>query len=124
MPLGEVRRRLAARWSLTDLALRTGGPARYVRTDAGGTIGFITPLSHNFCDSCNRVRVTATGRLTLCLGHEAGIDLRAILRAGENDAPLDEAIARAMHRKPRAHDFRIDPAATRGVARHMSVTGG
>ena len=124
VPLDEVRRRLEQRWTLTDLAMNTGGPARYVRTDQGGTIGFITPLSNNFCDSCNRVRVTCTGQLYLCLGHDARVDLRAILRSTDDDAPLDAAIARAMHKKPRAHDFMIAPAATRGVARHMSVTGG
>ena len=122
--LDEVRRRLEQRWTLTDLALNTGGPARYVRTDEGGTIGFITPLSNNFCDSCNRVRVTCTGQLYLCLGQDARVDLRAILRSTGDDAPLDAAIARAMHKKPRAHDFRSAPAATHGVARHMSVTGG
>jgi cyclic pyranopterin phosphate synthase len=121
--LGEVRRRLEGRWALTPLALNSGGPARYVRTDAGGTIGFITPLSNNFCDSCNRVRVTCTGQLYLCLGHEARVDLRAILRGGD-EAALDEAIARAIHRKPRAHDFAIAAAKSSGVERHMSVTGG
>ncbi|MEO6113483.1 MAG: GTP 3',8-cyclase MoaA [Sphingomicrobium sp.] len=122
--LDEVRRRLEQRWTLTDLALNTGGPARYVRTSDDGTIGFITPLSHNFCDSCNRVRVTCTGQLYLCLGQDARVDLRAILRSTEDDTALDAAIAQAMHRKPRAHDFLIASAATRGVARHMSVTGG
>ncbi len=124
VPLGDVRRRLEQRWTLTDLALNTGGPARYVQTDEGGTIGFITPLSNNFCDSCNRVRVTCTGQLYLCLGQDARVDLRAILRSTRDDAPLDAAIARAMHRKPRAHDFMIAPAVTQGVERHMSVTGG
>ena len=122
--LDEVRRRLERRWTLTDLAMNTGGPARYVRTDEGGTIGFITPLSDNFCASCNRVRVTCTGQLYLCLGQDARVDLRDILRSTDDDAQLDAAIARAMHRKPRAHDFRIAAAATHGVARHMSVTGG
>ena len=122
--LDEVRRRLERRWTLTDLAMNTGGPARYVRTDEGGTIGFITPLSDNFCASCNRVRVTCTGQLYLCLGQDARVDLRQILRSTDDDAQLDAAIARAMHRKPRAHDFRIAAAATHGVARHMSVTGG
>ena len=123
VPMAEVRRRLEQRWMLTPLVLNTGGPARYVRTNAGGTIGFITPLSQNFCDSCNRVRVTCTGQLYLCLGQETRVDLRAILRSGDAMA-LDEAIARAMHRKPRAHDFFIAPARTQGVERHMSVTGG
>ena len=123
VPLSEVRRRLAQRWSLTPLVLNSGGPARYVRTDGGGTIGFITPLSDNFCGSCNRVRVTCTGQLYLCLGHDARVDLQAILRSG-NAAALDAAIARAMHRKPLAHDFLIAPTRTQGVERHMSVTGG
>jgi cyclic pyranopterin phosphate synthase len=123
VPMAEVRRRLEQRWTLNPLALNTGGPARYVRTDAGGTIGFITPLSDNFCGSCNRVRVTCTGQLYLCLGQEARVDLRAILRGGDG-AELDKAIARAIHRKPRAHDFLIAPARTQGVERHMSVTGG
>jgi cyclic pyranopterin phosphate synthase len=103
--------------------MNSGGPARYVRTDTGGTIGFITPLSTHFCDSCNRVRVTCTGQLFLCLGQEARVDLRAILRGGD-EAELDGAIARAVRRKPRAHDFLIAPARTNGVERHMSVTGG
>ena len=124
VPLTEVRRRLERRWRLTDVAMNTGGPARYARTDAGGTIGFITPLSDNFCSSCNRVRVTCTGQLYLCLGQDARVDLRSLLRSGADDAVLDDAIARAMHRKPRAHDFLIAPTATQGVARHMSVTGG
>ena len=124
VPLDEVRRRLEQRWTLTDLAMNTGGPARYVRTDEGGTIGFITPLSDNFCASCNRVRVTCTGQLYLCLGQDARVDLRAILRSTDDDAPLEAAIARAMHRKPRAHDFIIAAGETHGVARHMSVTGG
>ena len=124
VPMTNVRRRLAERWTLTDLALRTGGPARYVRTDAGGTIGFITPLTNNFCDSCNRVRVTCTGQLYLCLGQDARVDLRSILRASPEDAPVEQAIARAMARKPRGHDFVIAAAASRGVDRHMSVTGG
>jgi GTP 3',8-cyclase len=123
VPMGEVRARLEARWTLTPLLLNTGGPARYARTDAGGTIGFITPLSNNFCDSCNRVRVTCTGQLYLCLGQDARVDLRAILRGGDA-AALDDAIARAIHRKPRAHEFAIAPARTQGVERHMSVTGG
>ena len=122
--LTEVRARLAARWGLTDVALRTGGPARYVRTDAGGMVGFITPLSQNFCDQCNRVRVTCTGQLYLCLGQEERVDLRTILRSTDDNRILDDAIIRAMHRKPRAHDFRIAATITHGVPRHMSVTGG
>ena len=118
-----VRERLAARWELTPIALNTGGPARYVRTGAGGTIGFITPLSDNFCGSCNRVRVTCTGQLYPCLGDAGRVDLRDLLRSGDTDA-LEEAISGALRRKPLAHDFAIDPSETRGVARHMSVTGG
>ena len=123
VPMGEVRRRLSERWSLTPLMLNTGGPARYVRTDAGGTIGFITPLSDNFCGSCNRVRVTCTGQLYLCLGQDARIDLRDILRSGDSQK-LETAITQAMRKKPLAHDFLIAPQRTQGVTRHMSVTGG
>jgi len=123
VPMSEVRRRLATRWSLTPIALNTGGPARYVRTDAGGTIGFITPLRDNFCGSCNRVRVTCTGQLYLCLGQDARVDLRAMLRSGD-PAALEAAIARAVRNKPLAHDFLIAPQRIQGVARHMSVTGG
>ena len=123
VPLSEVRRRLATRWGLTPIALNTGGPARYVRTDAGGTIGFITPLSDNFCGSCNRVRVTCTGQLYLCLGQDARVDLRGILRSGDA-AALGAAITQAMRNKPLAHDFLISSTRTQGVARHMSVTGG
>ncbi|HEV2818671.1 MAG TPA: GTP 3',8-cyclase MoaA [Allosphingosinicella sp.] len=124
VPMTEVRRRFAQRWMLTDLARRTGGPARYVRTDEGGTIGFITPLSRNFCDGCNRVRVTCTGQLYLCLGQAARADLRVPLRASPDDAPLDAAIDAAISRKPRGHDFVIRAGAAPAVARHMSVTGG
>ena len=123
VPMTEVRRRLSERWSLAPIALNTGGPARYVRTDAGGTIGFITPLSDNFCGSCNRVRVTCTGQLYLCLGQDARVDLRDILRSGDA-AALETAIVQAMRKKPLAHDFLIAPAHTQGVKRHMSVTGG
>ena len=122
VPLTEVRAKIEARWPLSELALRTAGPARYARTASGQRIGFITPLSHNFCDACNRVRLTCTGRLFLCLGQEVSVDLRAIMRRGPDDALLKDAIGRAMHRKPRGHDFAI--AATPSVARHMSVTGG
>ncbi|HEV2043581.1 MAG TPA: GTP 3',8-cyclase MoaA [Sphingomicrobium sp.] len=123
VPMSEVRHRLSERWTLAPLALNTGGPARYVRTDAGGTIGFITPLSDNFCGSCNRVRVTCTGQLFLCLGQDARIDLRDILRSGDQQK-LETAIIRAVRKKPLAHDFLIVPERTQGVARHMSVTGG
>lgn len=123
VPMTEVRRRLAEHWQLTDLAMTTGGPARYVLTGNGGIIGFITPLSHNFCGSCNRVRVTCTGQLYLCLGNAAKADLRAALRAG-GEAALGEVIDQAILRKPEAHDFAIERDHVRGVARHMSVTGG
>jgi GTP 3',8-cyclase len=123
LPLTEVRARLSARYSLTDLPDRTGGPARYMRVaETGGRVGFITPLTHNFCESCNRVRLTCTGRLYLCLGQDDSADLRAVLRAkGDLDAALDAAMAI----KPKGHDFVIErrrdgPA----LARHMSVTGG
>ena len=123
VPMDAVRQRLTARWMLTPIALNTGGPARYVRTDAGGIIGFITPLSDNFCGSCNRVRVTCTGQLYPCLGNAGRVDLRDLLRSGDARA-LKAAIAGAIRKKPLAHDFLIAPTATRGVARHMSVTGG
>lgn len=126
LPLSLLRARLARRWTLTDLAWRTGGPARYVRVEeTGQRIGFITPLTHNFCESCNRVRVTCTGRLFMCLGQEDSADLRTPLRAAPDDAALTAAIREAIGRKPKGHDFVIDrrhrgPA----VGRHMSVTGG
>jgi len=123
LPLGAVRARLASRYTLIDLADRTGGPARYVRVaETGGRIGFITPLTHNFCESCNRVRLTCTGMLYMCLGQDDSSDLRAVLRSGGD---LDAALDEAMMRKPKGHDFVITrkkdgPA----VTRHMSVTGG
>ena len=125
VPLTEVRRLFEQRWMLTELARRTGGPARYVRTDQGGTIGFITPLSRNFCDGCNRVRVTCTGEMYMCLGQTVKADLRGPLRASGEDVFLDSAIDAAIGRKPHGHDF-ITPApgAVPAVARHMSLTGG
>lgn len=126
LPLDAVRAKIAERFSLTDLADRTGGPARYVRlAETGGRVGFITPLSHNFCESCNRVRVTCTGTLYMCLGQEDAADLRAPLRASDSDELLHAALDEAISRKPKGHDFVIDrthqgPA----VPRHMSVTGG
>ena len=123
VPMVAVRERLAERWELTPIALNTGGPARYVRTDAGGLIGFITPLSDNFCGSCNRVRVTCTGQLYPCLGDAGRVDLRDLLRSGDK-AALEAAIAGAIARKPPRHDFAIAAEGTRGVERHMSVTGG
>jgi cyclic pyranopterin phosphate synthase len=127
LPLSLVRRRLAQNWTLTDTDYRTGGPARYVRVEETGRhIGFITPLTHNFCESCNRVRLTCTGTLYMCLGQEDAADLRAPLRRpGATDEDVREAILEAIGRKPKGHDFVIErrgqgPA----VSRHMSVTGG
>jgi cyclic pyranopterin phosphate synthase len=126
LPISMVRAQLKRRWTLEDIDYRTGGPARYVRVkETGGLLGFITPLTHNFCESCNRVRLTCTGTLYMCLGQEDAADLRAPLRAGESDAPLEEAIRAAIARKPKGHDFIIDRRADpRSVSRHMSVTGG
>jgi GTP 3',8-cyclase len=126
LPLSLVRARLAQRWRLTDLPDRTGGPARYVRVEeTGGRLGFITPLTHNFCESCNRVRVTCTGTMYMCLGQEDAADLRAPLRASEGDELLRQAILEGISRKPKGHDFVIDRRHNRpAVGRHMSVTGG
>ena len=125
LPLSLVRSRLEQRWSLTDIDYRTGGPATYVRVgETGCRVGFITPLTHNFCESCNRVRVTCTGTLFMCLGQEDSADLRTPLRASESDHLLDAAITEAISRKPKGHDFIIDRNAHPAVARHMSVTGG
>jgi cyclic pyranopterin phosphate synthase len=124
IPLTEVRRQLEQRWTLTDTTHRTGGPARYARTDAGSLIGFITPLSHNFCGSCNRVRVTCTGQLFMCLGQDADADLRAPLRNHAEDNALDAAITAAIGRKPKGHDFDYGHRSGGSVGRHMSVTGG
>jgi cyclic pyranopterin phosphate synthase len=126
LPLSMVRSTLDARWGLEDIDYRTGGPARYARCrETGGRIGFITPMTHNFCESCNRVRLTCTGTLYMCLGQEDAADLRSPLRMSEADDLLDTAIDEAIGRKPKGHDFVIDrrhhgPA----VGRHMSVTGG
>ena len=126
LPLSTVRQRLAERWTLSDLPDRTGGPARYVRVEeTGGRLGFITPLTHNFCESCNRVRLTCTGTLYMCLGQDDAADLRSVLRASPDDEPLFAAIDEAIGRKPRGHDFIIDRThKAPSVARHMSVTGG
>jgi cyclic pyranopterin phosphate synthase len=125
LSLAEVRRDLASYWTLTDLPLNTGGPARYVRVEeTGGRLGFITPLSHNFCEACNRVRLTCTGTLHTCLGREDASDLRAVLRAGADDAALVEAIRLAVDAKPRGHDFQIAREAAPATRRHMSTTGG
>jgi cyclic pyranopterin phosphate synthase len=126
LPLSLVRARLAARYDLEDLAERTGGPARYVRVkETGGRLGFITPMTHNFCESCNRVRLTCTGQLFLCLGQEDAADLRAPVRASESNELLERAIVEAIARKPKGHDFIIDRRHARpALSRHMSVTGG
>ena len=126
LPLSAVRARLAERFTLEDLAERTGGPARYVRVrETGGKLGFITPLTHNFCESCNRVRLTCTGRLYMCLGQEDAADLREPMRASEGNERLIQAIDEAISRKPKGHDFLIDRTTSRpAVGRHMSVTGG
>jgi len=123
--LAEVRRDLESFWTLTDLAVSTGGPARYVDVaETGGRLGFITPLSHNFCEACNRVRLTCTGTLHTCLGQEDATDLRAVIRASASDADLIEAVRNAVDAKPKGHDFKIARAAAPAVARHMSTTGG
>jgi cyclic pyranopterin phosphate synthase len=126
LPLSVVRARLAERFTLNDIPYKTGGPARYVSVaETGGRLGFITPLTHNFCESCNRVRLTCTGTLYMCLGQDDAADLRAPLRESADDAVLHDAIREAITRKPKGHDFIIDRR-NRGpaVARHMSVTGG
>jgi cyclic pyranopterin phosphate synthase len=126
LPLSMVRARLSERFTLEDIDYRTGGPARYVRVkETGGRLGFITPLTHNFCESCNRVRITCTGTLFMCLGQEDAADLRAPLRASESDEPLYAAIDEAIARKPKGHDFIIDRRHQRpALSRHMSMTGG
>ena len=119
LPLSLVRARLRHRWTLDETAYRTGGPARYVTVrETGRRLGFITPMTHNFCEDCNRVRLTVTGTLYMCLGQEDAADLRTPLRRGEN---LRTAISEAISRKPKGHDFVVGRL---GVARHMSVTGG
>jgi GTP 3',8-cyclase len=126
LPLSMVRARLSERYTLEDIDYATGGPARYVRVkETGGRLGFITPLTHNFCESCNRVRVTCTGTLYMCLGQEDAADLREPLRASEANDLLYAAINEAIGRKPKGHDFIIDRRHRRpAIARHMSVTGG
>jgi cyclic pyranopterin phosphate synthase len=126
LPLSLVRGRIKRRWTLAETDYRTGGPARYYNVaETGQRIGFITPMTHNFCESCNRVRLTCTGMLYMCLGQDDSADFRRVLRSGADDADLETAIRAAIARKPKGHDFVIDrrqrlPA----VARHMSVTGG
>ncbi len=126
LPLSLVRARLRRHWTLVDTSYQTGGPARYFDVAETGTrVGFITPMTHNFCESCNRVRLTCTGTLYMCLGQDDAADLRTVLRSGADDAAMDEAIQDAITRKPKGHDFVIDrrrPAPA--VARHMSLTGG
>jgi cyclic pyranopterin phosphate synthase len=126
LPMTAVRDRLSEAFTLTEIDYRTGGPARYMRAEeTGGRVGFITPLTHNFCESCNRVRVTCTGTLYMCLGQEDAADLRTPLRANADDAALHAAIEAAILRKPKGHDFVIDRATqTPAVSRHMSTTGG
>ncbi len=126
LPLSMVRADLRQRWTLEETDYRTGGPARYWRVrETGGRLGFITPLTHNFCELCNRVRLTCTGMLYMCLGQDDSADLRTPLRASPDDAQLDAAIREAIARKPKGHDFVIDRRHTgAAVSRHMSVTGG
>jgi cyclic pyranopterin phosphate synthase len=126
LPLSNVRANLEEDFTLMDIPYKTGGPARYVEIEeTGGRLGFITPLTHNFCESCNRVRLTCTGTLYLCLGQEDAADLRAPMRASSGNELLNQAIDEAITRKPKGHDFSIDRKnATPAIGRHMSVTGG
>ena len=126
LPLTAVRATLEQRWTLSPSGHRTGGPARYFDiAETGGRLGLITPLTNNFCDGCNRVRVTATGQIYMCLGQSDRVDLRAALRGEDSDAALDAALDRAMRAKPKGHDFAIRTAGEApAVARHMSTTGG
>jgi GTP 3',8-cyclase len=125
LSLDEVRGDLESYWTLTDLPLATGGPARYVAiAETGGRLGLITPLSHNFCKGCNRVRLTCTGTLHTCLGRDDANDLRAVMRGGADDAALEAAIRAAISVKPKGHDFHIERGAAPALARHMSTTGG
>jgi cyclic pyranopterin phosphate synthase len=125
LSLEKVRRELEGFWTLTDIPLTTGGPARYVEVaESGGRLGFITPLSHNFCEACNRVRLTCTGTLHTCLGREDAADLRAVIRSGASDDGLIEAIRAAVDAKPKGHDFHIARGLAPAVSRHMSTTGG
>ena len=126
LPLSLVRARLERRWTLQDIPYRTGGPARYVHVaETGCRLGFITPMTHNFCESCNRVRLTCTGMLYMCLGQDDAADLRRPLRDGSDDSVLLAEIRSAIARKPKGHDFIIDRRdSPSGIARHMSMTGG
>jgi cyclic pyranopterin phosphate synthase len=125
LSLAKVREELESYWTLTDLPLSTGGPARYARIEeTGGRLGLITPLSHNFCEACNRVRLTCTGVLHSCLGQEDESDLRAVLRGGGGPEALEDAIRAAIDAKPKGHDFKIERGSEPALARHMSRTGG
>ncbi len=125
LPLSQVRADLEKRLTLSDIAYKTGGPARYVEvSETGGRLGLITPMTHNFCESCNRVRITCTGTLYMCLGQNDAADLRAPLRASEGDELLHQAMDEAIGRKPKGHDFVIGRNSGPAVARHMSLTGG
>ncbi|MBB4405956.1 MULTISPECIES: GTP 3',8-cyclase MoaA [Agrobacterium tumefaciens complex] len=126
LPLSQLRADLEKSFTLIDSDYQTGGPARYVMVkETGGRMGFITPMTHNFCESCNRVRLTCTGTLYMCLGQDDAADLRTALRASDSDAYLSSAIDEALLRKPKGHDFIIDRTHNRpAVSRHMSVTGG
>ncbi|MEC9245006.1 MAG: GTP 3',8-cyclase MoaA, partial [Pseudomonadota bacterium] len=126
LPLSLLRAQLERQFTLKDIPFKTGGPARYVEVaETGGKLGFITPMTHNFCESCNRVRITCTGMLYMCLGQDDSADLRAALRASEGNELLADAIDNAIARKPKGHDFVIDRRTSRpSVSRHMSVTGG
>jgi cyclic pyranopterin phosphate synthase len=126
LPLSQVRKDLSQEFTLEDIPYKTGGPARYVELkETGGRLGFITPLTHNFCESCNRVRLTCTGTLYLCLGQDNAADLRAPLRASTDNQLTADAIDEAITRKPKGHDFIIDRTHNKpAVSRHMSVTGG
>jgi cyclic pyranopterin phosphate synthase len=120
-----VRARLSQHFTLGDIPDKTGGPARYVRVaETGGRLGFITPMSHNFCEACNRVRVTCTGTLYMCLGQDDDADLRTPMRASGSDEQLHAAIDEAISRKPKGHDFIIDRDSAPALSRHMSATGG
>ena len=125
LPLSLLRRQIEQRWTLVDLAERTGGPTRYARViETGGKIGFITPMTHNFCGDCNRVRVTASGVLHPCLGQANAVDLKQVLRGNAGDDAVRQAIGLAVSGKPRGHDFAIGPGGRPSLARHMSATGG
>jgi cyclic pyranopterin phosphate synthase len=126
LPLSMLRGQIEENWTLEDIDYKTGGPARYAEIkETGRRLGFITPMTHNFCESCNRVRLTCTGTLYMCLGQEDAADLRAPLRMSDDDGPLEDAIHAAIARKPKGHDFIIDRRRNRpSVSRHMSVTGG